>query len=137
MDTPSRRRRKRNSQLNIWCRCQFQTVPARARERKMARGWHNTLRSRRSDRERSRGHSSSNTGTFERETCSDMQSRIEHLVTSQENPTLIFRLSMLLKFYRHTLTRMLRESAQLVVVMTKYGSPAQVSTNVIVSRNTR
>src|SRR5271170_4359532 len=136
MDTPSRRRRKGNSHINIWCRCQFQTVPTRARERKMAGRWHNTFRSGRSDRERSREHSSSNTGTFKFET-SDLQSRIEHLITSQENPTLIFRLSMLLKFYRHTLTRMLRESAQLVVVMTKYGSPAQVSTNVIVSRNTR
>lgn len=54
-----------------------------------------------------------------------MQSRIEHLITSQENPTLIFRFSMLLKFYRHTLTRILRESAQLVGVITKYDSPSQ------------
>jgi conserved oligomeric Golgi complex subunit 6 len=52
--------------------------------------------------------------------CVNAQSRIEHLITSQENPTLLFRISMLLKFYRHTLTRMLNDLAQLVIIITKH-----------------
>jgi hypothetical protein len=35
----------------------------------------------------------------------------------------MFRIGMLLKFYRHTLVRMLNESAQLIVIITKYDLP--------------
>ena len=48
------------------------------------------------------------------------KSRIEHLIVTQEVPTEQFRFSMLLKFYRQTLVRLLHENAQLVSIITKY-----------------